>query len=304
MIVALDLTDGALLWQSPLLQAHAAAGGASAIPTSPTIDRRRAALYVAVGDSGAIVALNMADGTLRWIAQAPPPEPPPPEQPPPAPAVTGPAPPGAAPVRDAGPPRSADPPILQSLPDGRQVLLTASASGEDYALDPDRGALLWRTTVLAASGGVDWSHAADHRKLYVAAASREPQAGRDNAVLAAIDIATGALRWRQATPQPSCAPSSLCEAVRAHAVTVIPGILFSGSLDGQLRAYSTIDGAAVWSFDTARAIPTLNGGAVRGGALGRNGPTVVDGMAYIDTVARGARVPAAGLVLAFSTVAQ
>ena len=312
-VVALDPTSGAILWQSPPLVVHGASDAGTAAPTSPTIDSRRRALYVAIGDSGSLVALNLADGTLRWVGQAPaePIVPAPPDATRAKRAATRsarrkhaaasgvPAP----PVASSQPP-AVDPPILQSLADGRQVLLTASASGVVDAFDPDRGTLLWRTSVLPAAGGVEWSHAADHRKVYVAAARRVPQAGRDNAVIAAIDIATGALRWRKAAPQPPCAAARGCDPTRAHAVTVIPGILFCGSRDGHLRAYSTIDGMAIWDFDAARVLPTVNDGLVRGGPLDRDGPTVVNGMAFVDAVDRAHGAPAAGLVLAFSVDAK
>jgi polyvinyl alcohol dehydrogenase (cytochrome) len=312
-LVALDLTSGAILWQSPPLVAPRAGDGGTAAPTSPTIDSRRRALYVAIGDTGSLVALNLADGTLRWTGQAPPepvlPVPPPATPPTHATIRSARHAPAAAPAVAAGAatlsrPATADPPILQSLANGRQVLLTASAAGVVDAFDPDRGTLLWRTPVLSVAGGVDWSHAADHRKLYVAAASRVPQAGRDNAVIAAIDIATGALRWRKAAPQPQCAATGGCDPVRAHAVTVIPGIVFCGSRDGHLRAYSTIDGMAIWDFDAARELPTVNAGLVRGGPLDRDGPTIVNGMAFVDAVDRARGEPAAGLVLAFSVDAK
>ena len=36
----------------------------------------------------------------------------------------------------------------------------------------------------------------------------------------------------------------------------MPGVVFSGSTDGHLRAYSTIDGKILWDFDTAKAFQT------------------------------------------------
>ena len=38
--------------------------------------------------------------------------------------------------------------------------------------------------------------------------------------------------------------------------------MFSGSLDGGMRAYSTKDGAILWTFDTNKEFPTINGVAV------------------------------------------
>ena len=36
-------------------------------------------------------------------------------------------------------------------------------------------------------------------------------------------------------------------------------MVFSGSLDGHLRAYDSRDGAVIWDFDTVRAYNTANG---------------------------------------------
>ena len=46
--------------------------------------------------------------------------------------------------------------------------------------------------------------------------------------------------------EPNCSPAQLA------AVTAIPGVVFSGSQDGHLRAYSTRDGSILWAFDTVQ----------------------------------------------------
>jgi len=66
-------------------------------------------------------------------------------------------------------------------------------------------------------------------------------------------------------------------------VTVIPGVVFSGSLDGHLRAYSTTDGRVIWDFDTAREFTTVNGVSGRGGAINGPGPTAVGGMLFVNS---------------------
>ena len=67
------------------------------------------------------------------------------------------------------------------------------------------------------------------------------------------------------------------------AVTVIPGVVFSGSLDGHIRAYSTTDGRVIWDFDTAREFTTVNGVPGRGGAINGPGPSVVGGMLLVNS---------------------
>ncbi len=67
-------------------------------------------------------------------------------------------------------------------------------------------------------------------------------------------------------------------------MTVIPGVVFSGSLDGHLRAYSAEDGGIIWDYDSARDYPdTVNGVPARGGALNGPGPIVVDGMVFVNS---------------------
>jgi polyvinyl alcohol dehydrogenase (cytochrome) len=64
---------------------------------------------------------------------------------------------------------------------------------------------------------------------------------------------------------------------------VIPGIVFSGSLDGHLRAYSTETGDVLWDVDTAREFTTVNGKPARGGSMDGAGPAVVDGMVFVNS---------------------
>ena len=59
---------------------------------------------------------------------------------------------------------------------------------------------------------------------------------------------------------------------------IAAGVVFSGSVDGHLRAYSTKDGAIVWDFDTAKEFPTVNGVRARGGSIDVGGPAIAGGM--------------------------
>src|SRR6202000_2072784 len=88
--------------------------------------------------------------------------------------------------------------------------------------------------------------------------------------LAAIDIRSGAKRWLSASPLPACswsADPAACSHAEAQAVSVIPGAAFAGSLDGHLRAYSTIDGKILWDYDTAKDFITVNRVQAAGGSL-------------------------------------
>ena len=64
---------------------------------------------------------------------------------------------------------------------------------------------------------------------------------------------------------------------------MIPGIVFSPSNDGALRAYSTTDGAVVWSFDSNREFRTVNGVKGKGGSMNGPAPTAAGGMVYVNS---------------------
>ena len=67
------------------------------------------------------------------------------------------------------------------------------------------------------------------------------------------------------------------------AVTAIPGAVFSGSLDGGMRAYSTKDGSILWTFDTNKEFQTVNGVKANGGGIEGPGPIVAGGMLYFNS---------------------
>jgi polyvinyl alcohol dehydrogenase (cytochrome) len=83
-------------------------------------------------------------------------------------------------------------------------------------------------------------------------------------------------------------------------VTAIPGVVFSGSVDGRLRAYSTTDGKIVWEFDTIRPYETVNGVPARGGSLDGAGPAVAGGMLFVNSGYPTAGGMPGNVLLAFS----
>jgi polyvinyl alcohol dehydrogenase (cytochrome) len=66
-------------------------------------------------------------------------------------------------------------------------------------------------------------------------------------------------------------------------VTAIPGVVFSGSNDGALRAFSATTGAIVWEFDTNKEFTSVNGVPAKGASLIGPGPVVVGGMVYVNS---------------------
>jgi polyvinyl alcohol dehydrogenase (cytochrome) len=63
----------------------------------------------------------------------------------------------------------------------------------------------------------------------------------------------------------------------------MPGIVFSGSVDGNLRAYSTVDGKIVWTFNTMRAFETVNGVKGQGGSIDSAGPVIAGGLVLTNS---------------------
>jgi len=282
-VAALDLSSGRILWKSytvleePQPTRKNSAGvqefgpAGAAVYSSPTIDTKRNVLYVGTGASttgveqsltDAVVAFDLADGKLRWVKQL------------------------LVPGTTAAGAGFSSSPVLRTLATGNQILLAAQRSGIVYGLDPDNGgSVVWQQKAAgAAGGGVAWGSAADHRNLYVAISGALAQpAANASGNLTAFDMTTGAVRWRTAAPEPACAAADhSCSHAQSQAVTVMPGSAFSGSMDGHLRAYSTIDGKILWDFDTAKDFQTKNGLTARGAALDSGGATIVNGTVYIN----------------------
>jgi len=94
--------------------------------------------------------------------------------------------------------------------------------------------------------------------------------------------------------RPGCSPAQLA------AVTAIPGVVFSGSLDGHIRAYSSEQGGILWDFDTIRDYQTINGVKASGGALNGPGAVVANGMLLVNSgYGRNGELPG-NVLLAFA----
>ncbi|MBV8069021.1 MAG: PQQ-binding-like beta-propeller repeat protein [Acidobacteriaceae bacterium] len=57
--------------------------------------------------------------------------------------------------------------------------------------------------------------------------------------------------------------------------------MFSGSLDGHIRAYSTSNGTILWDYDTAQQYKGVNGVSGHGGSIGVAGPVIAAGTVYV-----------------------
>jgi polyvinyl alcohol dehydrogenase (cytochrome) len=97
----------------------------------------------------------------------------------------------------------------------------------------------------------------------------------------ALKLGTGERVWH--TPPPGCGDRKSCSPAQSAAVSAIDGAVFSGAVDGFLRAYSTRDGKILWSFDTTGPHKTVNGVEGRGGSVDGPGPVIAGGMVYVNS---------------------
>jgi polyvinyl alcohol dehydrogenase (cytochrome) len=311
-VVALRARDGKMLWQTftidePATPTRKAKDGTQlfgpagvAVWSAPTIDSARNRLYVGTGNSytdgtaphaNSILAFDLDTGRIVWANQIR-------AQdnyivgcdiPPSGPCEVG----KACPAGPANCPIPVGPdvdfgtsPILRTLPDGRQVLMTGAKSGEVHALDPATGHEVWVARVGAGSalGGIEWGPAADDTQLYAAVSDLTAVSALGPGGLTAVRIADGKQVWRAPPPKPVCSWGTRgCSAAQSQAVSAIPGAVFSGSHDGHLRAYSSTNGRTLWDVDTGVTFETVNGVAAAGGSLDHGGATIVGGKVFVNS---------------------
>lgn len=311
---AIDANTGKIIWKTYTIAEAAkptkknslgtqlwGPAGAS-IWTTPTIDPQRHAVYVGTGNafsgaatktSDAIVAFDIQTGKILWSYQALANDV--------SPAgCNGPGPKGEQCPPDPGPDWDfGNSPILETLPDGKRVLVAADKGGLVAAVDPDNnGALLWKTDLAEPNGGtaiqIMWGGAADGDNVYYSL-----KAGG----VAAVRLADGQRAWTTRI-DPAVIPSEAGKRLRRGleaAVTAIPGVVFAGGWDGVLHALSTEDGHPLWQYETVRDYTTVNGVPAKGGSLGAPGPVVAAGMLYVGSgyVGTGNGIPG-NVLLAFS----
>lgn len=322
-VLALRIRDGSQVWRSYTIRETPRASGqdpsgrpqwgpSGASVWSPvTLDPKRGVLYATTGDnfsapatdySDAVLAMELKTGRIMWSRQTTPGD------------VFN----GRCQPRNECPGPDFDygsPAILATLESGRQLLLAGQKSGVVYALDPDRkGEIVWQTRVGkgGVNGGVQWGMSADGQRVYAATSDvvrgtartdpsdpgPPPYDPTQGGGLTALRIADGSKAWY--TPPAPCGARPRCSPAQSAAVTAIPGVVFSGSLDGHLRAYSSESGAVIWDFDTVRDFATVNGVPARGGAIDGPGAVVAGGMVLVNSGYARVGGMAGNVLLAFT----
>lgn len=289
LVVALDIASGATLWEyhttaeatEMVLSGQRMGPNGAAVWATPTLDPARNALYIGTAQnytepltatSDAIISLDMDTGAVNWTFQA----------------RDDDAWNGNCSIPDSL--KCADPagydfdfgaaPIL--LDDGATII-AGDKGGIVYSIAAETGALNWSTRVSLGStlGGIHWGMAADARRVFVAATdfSIDKATGGIADLVAgampgiyALNLATGALEWEIHPTHEYAGLTS--PSLFSAALSISNDVLFGGSLDGVVRAFSTVDGTELWSLDTAESFTDINGVPGNGGTIDSVGVVV------------------------------
>jgi polyvinyl alcohol dehydrogenase (cytochrome) len=316
-VLALDAATGKRIWKTYMIDEAPMPGhknsagtlimGPSGAPVwnTPTIDAKRNVLYFGTGNnysppatslSDSIIALDMTSGKIKWRRQQtendiwngtcrrPDREA------------------AACPDADAPDVDFSVSPVLVSSQSGRPMLIAGNKSGMIWALDPDQqGKTIWEQQVGKGSsgGGVLWGLAVDGQRVFVPNGFFDTKSPDASGGMAAIELRDGHPLW--STANPPCGDRKSCKPSHAAAVTAIPGAVFSGTMDGQLFAYSAETGKILWQFNSVQDYPTVNGVKANGGSMSNAGATVVGGILFVHSgySHHGATIPG-NVLLAFA----
>ena len=313
-LVAIDAKTGAVIWRAytspePKPTGMSKTGvqfyGPSGATTwsSPTLDLKRKLIYIMTGNgysdpniktADAIVAIDMNTGEIRWSQQG-------------SPDMfnwdCGPRGGGGnCPANHGDDVDFGSSAVLFDVGRGKQVLVAGQKSGMVHAFDPDQdGKIVWQTRIGKGStlGGILWGIAGHQGVAYVPLSDIDRQRPDAGGGMFAIDAASGKVLWHTPPPAPACLAKPGCNSAQLAPPSAIEGAVFSGSMDGHLRAYDMTTGKIIWDFDAVQSFPTTNGIPATGGSFSSTGPTIVDGMLYVNS-GYGGQGMAGNALLAFS----
>lgn len=307
-LVALDAESGEQIWKSWTIDQEPSDAGKTRAGTtilapsgapiwnSPAVDLERGRLYAGTGEnysspadgnSDAIIAFDMETGAKIWVSQQ----------------TKGDAwntgcliefttDDANCPVENGPDYDFASSPMLLTLADGRNVVIGGQKSGAVMAIDPESGENLWKTQVGrgGVQGGVHFGMAVEGSRIYVPINDMfypedltrykfktPPKPG-----LYALDAQTGEVLWSSPAPD-VCADLQDCDPGISHAITAIPGAVIAGHMDGWLRIYSGESGEVLWELNTLQDFDTVSGEQAHGGSFSGGGPSVANGMIYVNS---------------------
>jgi polyvinyl alcohol dehydrogenase (cytochrome) len=294
-VSALDANTGTVLWKTYTIDASTTRGkgkdgvqlsgpAGGGIWAAPTVDPTRNLIYVATGNlyagppqkmANAVIALDINTGTVKWVNQVTPNDiwtfgcPAKNPDNPACPETLG-------PDLDF----SASPAL--TTVNGRDLLVLPQKSGMAFAMDPDNeGRIVWQQRIgRGGFMGGQYGAAVDEQNAYIGVADVQSQSPGG---IRALRLTTGEIAWSVEPQARLCGDGRGCRAGQGGATTLIPGAVFSGSLDGGMRAYSAKDGTILWTFDTNREFQTVNGVKASGGGIEGNGAIVAGGMLFFNS---------------------
>ncbi len=301
-MLALDVQTGAIKWQTYM--APDGYSGNSIWSSTPVVDHKRNSLYVTTGNNysapasvqscfeaagtdpaavqacvatispdnhtDAIVSLDLNSGAVKWATTGVPfdsfnidcfPQLLPPGY------VVNP--------QNCPPPAGPDYDFAQGAmlynKNGTDFIAAGQKSGQFWALNPDTGAVIWKTQAApgGVGGGLQWGSSTDGKSIYYASANtlHSPWVVNGNTITSgnwgALDAGTGAVLWQTADPSSTATDSG--------AVSSINGVVFACSQDaqGHMYAMDSSNGNILWSFasgGSCNAAPAIVGGNVYWGS--------------------------------------
>jgi polyvinyl alcohol dehydrogenase (cytochrome) len=318
-VVSVEASSGELNWRAHVIDQPAVETGdknsfgaprrgpaGAPVWNSPTIDAKRGVLYVGTGEaytspaadtSDAVLAFSLETGERQWSRQL----------------LGGDAWNMACFIGEAANCPEEDGPDLDIgastiLWSGanHDYLLVGQKSGDVYALDPDQGgATVWHNKVGRGGflGGVHWGMSVNGESLFVPIADTTITGrftGPVSPGIHALDPMSGEVRWYT----PSVAdcegklPVPVCDQGMSAAITSTEQLVFAGSLDGNLRAYDSLSGEVIWSFDTFGDFQSVSGDVALGGSIESDGPVLYKGHVLVNSGYQfGARMPGNALMV-------
>ena len=317
-IVSLDAATGKQLWKTYTIPRTPEPAGKNSVGTqlrapsgaavwsAPALDPERNRLYITTGDSysnpaapesDAIMALAMDTGRVLWIRQTL------------ANDAWNTACLGSTAAEKINCPSKNGPdhdfgssPALVTAPNGQRVLLAGQKSGALFGINPDSGDVLWKTQVGEGGvlGGIEWGFSVDRDVAYVSLSSAFEKKPGVAGGLVAINVADGSRRWSAPPAADTCAGRQGCNTAQPAAVSSMPGVVFSGALDGHLRAYDSNNGKVLLDVNTINEYDTVNDVPARGGSINGPGATIAGGMVFVNSGYSSIGFMPGNVLLAFS----
>ncbi len=314
-VTALDAKTGKKIWATPVMpearpikdrgdgQMHWGPSG-GAIWNSLSLDIKRNRLYVGTGEANsapahpntdALLAFDLDSGEIIWSHQATPDDVynagcfPGREQHLNCPTPTV--------YRDVDFGAST---IIAKAPNGTEMVLGGQKSGSVWAMNPDNGAVIWRTALGhgTAMGGIHWGIAADDKYVYAPISNAGRPVPTDPAYnvdqikpgIYALNLNDGSIAW-QYHVQANCGDDERKKFVPrcqnlfglSGAPTIIGDYVITGGLDGWLYILDKHTGREVSKVNTARAYETVNGVEGNGGSIDNASIIATHGMLIVNS---------------------